>query len=119
VTAGFYSAAHPSALNKQYVADYKKATGHRANYISVGGYDGMHLIYETLKKTGGKTDADSVLAAMKGMSLGKPARPDLDRSADSRHHSERLHPQGREGGRRTLGRRVQDLRSGQRSSERR
>src|SRR5580698_10196094 len=56
VTAGFYSAAHPSALNKQYVAEYKKATGHRANYISVGGYDGMHLIYETLKKTGGETD---------------------------------------------------------------
>ena len=72
MTAGFYSAAHASALNKQYVADYKKATGHRANYISVGGYDGMHLIYETLKKTGGKTDADTVLAAMKGMSWESP-----------------------------------------------
>jgi branched-chain amino acid transport system substrate-binding protein len=72
VTAGFYSAAHSSALNKQYVAEYKKATGHRANYISVGGYDGMHLIYETLKKTGGKTDADSVLGAMKGMAWESP-----------------------------------------------
>jgi branched-chain amino acid transport system substrate-binding protein len=75
VTAGFYSAAHPSVLNKQYVADYKKATGHRANYISVGGYDGMHLIYETLKKTGGRTDADSVLAAMKGMAWESPRGP--------------------------------------------
>jgi branched-chain amino acid transport system substrate-binding protein len=75
VTAGFYSAAHPSALNKQYVADYQTATGHRANYISVGGYDGMHLIYETLKKTGGKTDADTVLAAMKGMSWESPRGP--------------------------------------------
>src|SRR6201981_1536939 len=38
VTAGFYSAAHPSATNKQYVADYAKATGgKRANFISVGG----------------------------------------------------------------------------------
>jgi branched-chain amino acid transport system substrate-binding protein len=75
VTAGFYYAAHPSALNKQYVADYKAATGHRANYISVGGYDGMNLIYETLKKTAGKTDADTVLAAMKGMSWESPRGP--------------------------------------------
>lgn len=75
MTAGFYSAAHPSVFNKQYVADYKKATGRRANYISVGGYDGMHLIYETLKKTGGRTDADAVLAAMKGMSWESPRGP--------------------------------------------
>jgi branched-chain amino acid transport system substrate-binding protein len=75
VTAGFYSADHHSALNKQYVAEYKQATGHRANYISVGGYDGMHLIYETLKKTGGKTDPDSVLTAMKGMAWESPRGP--------------------------------------------
>jgi branched-chain amino acid transport system substrate-binding protein len=75
VTAGFYSAAHDSALNKEYVAAYGKATGHRANFISVGGYDGMHLIYETLKKTGGKTDADTVVAAMKGMSWESPRGP--------------------------------------------
>ena len=27
--------------------------------MAVGGYDGMHLIYQALKKTGGKTDGDS------------------------------------------------------------
>jgi branched-chain amino acid transport system substrate-binding protein len=75
VTAGIYSAAHDSALNKQYVAAYQKATGHRANFISVGGYDGMHLIYEALKKTGGKTDADTVVAAMKGMKWESPRGP--------------------------------------------
>ena len=75
VTAGIYSAAHPSALNKEYVAAYQKATGHRANFISVGGYDGMHLIYEALKKTGGNTDPDAVLAAMKGMSWESPRGP--------------------------------------------
>ncbi|MFZ3310786.1 MAG: ABC transporter substrate-binding protein [Xanthobacteraceae bacterium] len=75
VTAGFYSAAHPSALNKQYVAAYQKATGHRANFISVGGYDGMHLIYEAMKKTGGSTDADTVIAAMKGMKWESPRGP--------------------------------------------
>jgi branched-chain amino acid transport system substrate-binding protein len=75
VTAGFYSAAHPSALNKDYVAAYQKATGHRANFISVGGYDGMHLIYAALEKTGGNTDADTVVAAMKGMSWESPRGP--------------------------------------------
>ena len=72
ITAGIYSAAHPSQLNKDYAAAYQKASGHRANFISVGGYDGMHLIYEALKKTGGKTDADTVIGAMKGMSWESP-----------------------------------------------
>jgi branched-chain amino acid transport system substrate-binding protein len=76
VTAGFYSAAHPSAMNKQYVADYAKATGgKRANFISVGGWDGMHLIYAALQKTGGNTDPDALLAAMKGMSWESPRGP--------------------------------------------
>jgi branched-chain amino acid transport system substrate-binding protein len=76
VTAGFYSAAHPSALNKEYVAAYAKATGgKRANFISVGGYDGMHLIYEALQKTGGNTDPDKLLAAMKGTSWESPRGP--------------------------------------------
>jgi branched-chain amino acid transport system substrate-binding protein len=76
VTAGFYSAAHPSKLNQEYVAAYAKATGgKRANFISLGGYDGMHMIYEALKKTGGDTDPDKLLAAMKGMSWESPRGP--------------------------------------------
>jgi branched-chain amino acid transport system substrate-binding protein len=76
VTAGFYSAAHPSALNKDYVAAYAKATGgKRANFISVGGYDGMHLIYDALQKTNGDTDAEKLLAAMKGASWESPRGP--------------------------------------------
>jgi branched-chain amino acid transport system substrate-binding protein len=74
-TAGFYSAAHPSQLNKDYVAAYAKATGHRANHISVGGYDGMNLIYLALQKTGGSTDPDTVIAAMKGLSWESPRGP--------------------------------------------
>jgi branched-chain amino acid transport system substrate-binding protein len=75
VTAGIYSAAHPSSINKDYVAAYARATGHRANFISVGGYDGMHLIYLVLEKTGGKTDAETVIAAMKGMNWESPHGP--------------------------------------------
>jgi branched-chain amino acid transport system substrate-binding protein len=75
VTAGFYSAAHSSRINKDYVDAYAKATGHRANFISVGGYDGMHLIYRALEKTSGKTDADAIVATMKGMKWESPRGP--------------------------------------------
>ena len=68
VTAHLYSAAHPSAMNKAFVAAFKKAnSGMRPNFMAVGGYDGMHLIYEALKKTRGNTDGDALIEAMKGM----------------------------------------------------
>jgi branched-chain amino acid transport system substrate-binding protein len=35
----------------------------------------MHLIYEVIKKTGGKTDADSFIAAAKGMAWESPRGP--------------------------------------------
>src|SRR4051794_28686913 len=75
VTAGIYSAAHPSQMNKDYVAAFEKANNMRPNFISLGGYDGMHLIYEALKKTGGKTDGDSLINAMKGMKWESPRGP--------------------------------------------
>jgi branched-chain amino acid transport system substrate-binding protein len=60
-------------MNKVYIEAIKKANnGLRANFISVGGYDGMHLIYEALKKTGGSTDGDGLIAAMKGMAWESP-----------------------------------------------
>jgi len=75
ITSGSYSAAHDSAANKAYVAAFEKASGFRPDFVSVGGYDGMHLIYEALKKTGGKTDGDTLLAAMKGMAWESPRGP--------------------------------------------
>jgi branched-chain amino acid transport system substrate-binding protein len=75
VTSHFYSAAHPSEMNKAYVDAFKKASGKRPNFMSVGGYDGMHLIYEALKRTGGKTDGDALIAAMKGMNWESPRGP--------------------------------------------
>src|SRR5262247_703033 len=53
VTAHIYSAAHPSQTNKDFVAAYKKEFGNRPGFMAVGGYDGIHLIYEALKKTDG------------------------------------------------------------------
>jgi branched-chain amino acid transport system substrate-binding protein len=75
VTAHLYSADHNSAKNKAYVAAFEKANGFRPNFMSVGGYDGMHLIYEALKKTGGKADGDSLIAAMKGLAWESPRGP--------------------------------------------
>jgi branched-chain amino acid transport system substrate-binding protein len=76
VTAHFYSADHPSATNKAFVEAFKKANnGMRPNFMAVSGYDGMHLIYEALKKAGGKTDGDSLIAAMKGMKWESPRGP--------------------------------------------
>ncbi len=109
VTAHLYSAAHPSQMNKDFVAAYKKDFGNRPGFMAVSGYDGIHLIYEALKKTNGNTDGDKLIEAMKGHEVGEPARPDLDRSGNPRHRAEHLYPQGREGRRRALQRRVPDL----------
>ncbi len=76
ITAHLYSAAHPSAMNKEFVAAYKKIlNGQRPGFMAVGGYDGIHLIYEALKKTGGKTDGDALIEAMKGMKWESPRGP--------------------------------------------
>ena len=75
VTAHMYSADHPSEKNKAYVAAFEKANNFRPNFMSVGGYDGMNLIYEALKKTDGKADGDSLIAAMKGMRWESPRGP--------------------------------------------
>jgi branched-chain amino acid transport system substrate-binding protein len=76
VTSFHYSAAHDSPENKAYVSGMAAANnGMRANFHSVGGYDGMHLIYEALKKTGGDSDGEKVVNAMKGMSWVSPRGP--------------------------------------------
>jgi branched-chain amino acid transport system substrate-binding protein len=75
ITAHNYSAAHLSDTNKKYVEEFKKANGFRPNFISTGGWDGMHLVYEALKKTNGSTDGDALMAAMKGMAWESPRGP--------------------------------------------
>jgi branched-chain amino acid transport system substrate-binding protein len=74
-TAHHYSALHDSPLNKSYVEAFKKTNNFRPNFVSVGGYDAMHAIYEALKKTGGNTDGDALIAAMRGMQWESPRGP--------------------------------------------
>src|SRR5271163_4668685 len=83
ITAGPYSASHDSALNKTYVAAVENENHFRPDFVSLGGYDGMHLIYEALKKTGGNADGDVLIAAMKGMAWESPRGP-ISIDADTR-----------------------------------
>jgi branched-chain amino acid transport system substrate-binding protein len=76
VTSFHYSEAHKSPENKAYTEAYYKAyPQNRPNFMSVGGYDGMHLIAEVLKKTNGNTDADKFIEAAKGMKWISPRGP--------------------------------------------
>jgi len=76
ITSQHYSAAHNSPENESFVAAFKQANGGmRPNLMAVQSYDGMHLIYEALKKTNGSTDGDALIAAMKGMSWISPRGP--------------------------------------------
>lgn len=78
ITVANYDYNHDSAMNKAFVKAYNDENNKRnPDIFSIGGYDGMHLIYETLKKTGGKTDADSLIAAAKGMTWESPRGPFL------------------------------------------
>ncbi|MGL5735981.1 MAG: ABC transporter substrate-binding protein [Beijerinckiaceae bacterium] len=75
VTSHHYSASHDSPENKSFVADFRKAYNTRPNLIAVHGFDGMHIIYEALKKTNGNTDGEALVAAMKGLSWASPRGP--------------------------------------------
>lgn len=73
VTSYPYSAAHPSAMNKKFVAEFKQMhNGLRPNAMAVSAYDGMQVIYEALRKTGGKGGGDDLVNAMKGQIFESP-----------------------------------------------
>ena len=75
VTSHHYSASHPSALNKKFVEAFSKANqGMRPNFMAVGGYDGMRVIYEAAKATKG-AGGQALLDAMKGQIFESPRGP--------------------------------------------
>ncbi len=75
ITAFHYDFNHPSKMNADFVKAYNAQFNRNPDFFSVGGYDGMHLIYTALEKTGGKTDADSLVNAAKGMKWESPRGP--------------------------------------------
>ena len=73
ISSWHYSEVHNSPENRAYTAAYAKAyPKDRPNFMSVAGYDGMALIAEVLRKTGGSADADKFVAAAKGLSWTSP-----------------------------------------------
>jgi branched-chain amino acid transport system substrate-binding protein len=75
ITAHMYSVAHRSEKNKEFVQAFEKTNSFRPNFMAVGGYDGMHLIYEALQKTNGAIDGQALVEAMKGMKWESPRGP--------------------------------------------
>jgi branched-chain amino acid transport system substrate-binding protein len=77
ITVAVYNYNHDSPLNHEFVNAYRADYNRNPDIFSIGGYDGMHLIYEVLKKTGGNTDGDVLIAAAKGMRWESPRGPIL------------------------------------------
>jgi branched-chain amino acid transport system substrate-binding protein len=71
-TVFHYGWEHKSPMNEDFVKAYRAEFNRTRMCFSIGGWDGMHLIYEALKKTGGKADGDSLIAAAKGMKWESP-----------------------------------------------
>ena len=82
--------------------------GMRPNFMAVGAYDGMALVYQALEKTKGGRERRRADRGDEGHELDEPARAGVDRPGDPRHRAEHLCAQGREEGRRALQCRVRD-----------
>jgi len=74
-TVFHYGWEHQSPMNQAFVQAYRANFNRSPDVFSIGGWDGMHLIYEALNKTGGKTDGDSLITAAKGMQWESPRGP--------------------------------------------
>jgi branched-chain amino acid transport system substrate-binding protein len=74
ITAFHYSYAHPSQMNKDFIAAYEAAFGTkmRLNFMTVGGYDGMHGIYDALTAQNGKVDPDATVDLLKRAKFESP-----------------------------------------------
>ncbi|HYF06629.1 MAG TPA: ABC transporter substrate-binding protein [Acetobacteraceae bacterium] len=76
ITSHHYSAAHDSPENRAFIEAYRQgAPNARPNFMAVGGYDGMHLIAEMLRRTNGSDDGERLVNAAKGLSWTSPRGP--------------------------------------------
>jgi len=72
ISAWHYDYNHKSKMNSDFVKAFNAEFKRNPDFFAVGGYDGMHLIYEALKKTKGNADGDALIAAIKGMKWESP-----------------------------------------------
>ncbi len=75
LTAGHYDWNHKSKANEDFVKAYNAEFHRNPDFFAIGAWDGMHLIYATLKKTGGKVDGETLTKAAEGMAWESPRGP--------------------------------------------
>ena len=76
ISTHHYSAAHESPENKAFLAAYAAVDPtHRPNFIAVGGYDAMAMIYSVVRQLNGNIDPDKAMALIKGMKIASPRGP--------------------------------------------
>jgi branched-chain amino acid transport system substrate-binding protein len=77
ITTFHYSAAHDSPENRAFLKAYAEVAPNagRANFMTVGAFDGMALIYEVINKLNGRIDADKAMAIVKGWKTQSPRGP--------------------------------------------
>ena len=77
ITSFHYSTAHDSPENKAFLQAYSQVAPNsgRPNFMTVGAYDGMALIYDIVAKTGGNVDADKAMEVAKGWKTMSPRGP--------------------------------------------
>ena len=76
VNSHHYSAAHPSPANQKFVKAFEAQNKFRPNFMAVGGYDGMRVIFKALEATKGE-GGEKLLEAMKGQIFESPRGPVL------------------------------------------
>ena len=76
VNSHHYSAAHPSPTNQKFVKAFEAQNKFRPNFMAVGGYDGMRVIYKALEASKGE-GGEKLLEAMKGQIFESPRGPVL------------------------------------------
>ena len=75
ISAWHYDYKSDAPRNVEFVKLFNEMHGRNPDFFSIGGYDGMHAIYEALKRAGGKTDGESLITAAKGMTWDSPRGP--------------------------------------------
>jgi branched-chain amino acid transport system substrate-binding protein len=75
ITAWHYDYMDKNAKNVAFVKAFNDLNKRNPDFFSIGAYDGMHVIYETLKKTNGDSNGDKLIAAAKGMKWDSPRGP--------------------------------------------
>ena len=75
MTAWHYEYTDKAPKNVAFVKLFNEMHKRNPDFFSIGGYDGMHIIYEALKKSGGKVDGESLITAAKGLKWDSPRGP--------------------------------------------